>query len=368
MDPFAERRIGRTELRLPTLGFGGATLGDAGGPIPEARALATVEAACQERIRYFDTSPWYGNGKSELRFGAALRGRPRESFRLSTKVGRVYARSADPSHPARLRWAGGLPFEPRFDYTRDGVGRSYEQSLLRLGLATVDALVIHDIDEGHQSGPDGVARRLDELERGGGFEALAELKARGEIGAIGAGVNRLGMIPRFLERFPVDFFLVAMPYTLVSQDAAETEFPLCLEHGASVVIGAPFASGILATGAVAGASFGYKPADEGVAGTVARIAAVCARHGVPLGAAALQFPLGHPAVVSVIPGPNSPEQVRTNLDWMRHRIPPDLWRELKHERLIRSDAPVPDERPRETGAGQLNDISGGSSWTRHAAM
>jgi D-threo-aldose 1-dehydrogenase len=341
MNHLARQRVGGTELHVPLLGFGGATLGDARGSVPEEQALATISGAYAAGIDLFDTSPWYGNGKSELRLGAVLREKPRESFLLTTKVGRVYARAADRSHPAQQRWAGGLPFNPRFDYMRDGVLRSHEQSLLRLGFARVDALAIHDLDEGHHGSPEAVDRALGQLVSGGGFEALAELKRAGEIKAIGAGINRTGMIPRFLERFPIDFFLLAMPYTLLNQEALDTELPLCLEHGASVILGAPFASGILASPTRPEATYGYGPASGEVVERVRAIELVCARYGVPLGAAALQFPLAHPAIVSVIPGPNHPDQVRTNVQWMARAIPDALWAELKRERLIRTDAPCP---------------------------
>lgn len=341
MNHMARRRVARTALEVPVLGFGGATLGDAQGAIGEDQALASIEAGYVAGIDYFDTSPWYGNGKSELRFGAVLRGKPRASFILSTKVGRVYAKCADPEHPSQVRWRGGLSFSPTFDYTRDGVLRSYEQSLLRLGLPSVDALLIHDIDEGHQGSAAGVERRLDELADGGGYEALARLKASGEIAAIGAGINRIGMIPRFLERFDLDFFLVAMPYTLLSQDALEEELPACLARGVSVVIGAPFASGILAGGAVPTATYAYQPAPSTMIDKMRRIAGICERHGVPLGAAALQFPLAHPAVASVIPGPSSADQVRANVKWIAQTIPAALWEELKERGLVRKDAPVP---------------------------
>jgi D-threo-aldose 1-dehydrogenase len=180
-----------------------------------------------------------------------------------------------------------------------------------------------------------------ELDGRGGFAALSELKAQGEIRAIGAGINHMGMIPRFLERFPLDFFLVAVPYTLLDQEVLEEEFPLCVDRGAGVVIGAPFSSGILATGPRPGASYAYQDATDAVLEKTRRIEAVCRRHGVPLGAAALQFPLGHPSVAAVIPGPNSPEQARQNVEWMRCHIPAALWQELKAESLIRADAPTP---------------------------
>jgi len=187
-----------------------------------------------------------------------------------------------------------------------------------------------------------VAARLDELDKGGGFRALQELKEAGEIKAIGAGINVTGMIPRFLERFDLDLFIVAMPYTLLNQDALDAELPRLEECGASVVIGAVFASGILATGPNNNPTYGYRPAESAVVEKTRKIEAICRRFNVPLGAAALQFPFGHPCVASVIPGPNTPDQVRTNLQWMRASIPDELWWELKSEGLLRRDAPIPE--------------------------
>jgi D-threo-aldose 1-dehydrogenase len=341
MDPLALSRIGRTDLHVTRLGFGGATLGDRAEAIDEARAAATVEGAHVAGIGYFDTSPWYGNGKSEHRLGHVLRTKPRDSFVLSTKVGRLFFRPRDVAAFRQIRWSAGLPFELRFDYTRDGVLRSYEDSLARLGMNTVDALLIHDLDFNHHETEEGVDARFRELVAGGGFEALHALKAEGEIRAIGAGINHVGMIPRFLERFDLDFFLVAMPYTLLNQEALDVELPLCAERGASVVIGAPFASGILARGPEDDPLYNYRPAEAPIVEKTRRIRAVCRRYGVPLGAAALQFPFGHPSVASVIPGPNTPDQVRTNLRWMRVEIPSDLWAELIAEGLLRPDAPLP---------------------------
>jgi D-threo-aldose 1-dehydrogenase len=341
MDPLRLSTIGKTDLQVTRLGFGGATLGDARAVIDEARSAATVESAYVAGIGYFDTSPWYGNGKSEHRFGHVLRTKRRESFVLSTKVGRVFSRPKDVAAFEQVRWLGGLPFELRFDYTRAGVLRSYEDSLTRLGMNRIDALLVHDLDFNHFETEEGVAARFRELEAGGGLAALQELKASGEIRAIGAGINHVGMIPRFLDRFELDFFLVALPYTLLNQEALDVELPLCLERGASVVIGAPFASGILARGPDDDPTYGYRPAEAEMIERTRRIQAVCRRHGVPLGAAALQFPFGHPAVASIIPGPNTPDQVRTNLQWMRTEIPSDLWAELKAEGLLRQDAPTP---------------------------
>ncbi|HTE21073.1 MAG TPA: aldo/keto reductase [Armatimonadota bacterium] len=340
MDPLARVTLGRTDLHVTRLGFGGAPLSERMEPLDEGRAAATIEAAYSAGIRYFDTSPWYGNGKSELRLVRILRDLPRDSFVLSTKVGRVFFRPADVVAHLRKRWGSDLLFDYRFDYTRDGILRSYEQSLMRLGFPEVDALLIHDLDLYHH-GEGGIGERFKELEAGGGMAALCELKQRGEISAIGVGVNQEGMIPRFLERFEVDFFLVAMPYTLLNQEALEPDLALCSARGVGVVIGAPFASGVLVTGPGSEGRYGYRPAPPEVMDRVGRIDSVCRRHGVPLPAAALQFPLGHPTVAAVIPGPASPVQVGQNLEWMRHQIAPELWAELKAEGLLRADAPTP---------------------------
>jgi D-threo-aldose 1-dehydrogenase len=328
-------------VQVTCLGFGGATLGDIRERIDEGRAETTIEVGYGAGIGYFDTAPWYGTGKSERRFGTVLGQKPRDSFVLSTKIGRVLKRPTDPATFEPERWRWGLPHVVHFDYSRDGVLRSYEDSLTRMGLSRIDALLIHDLDAGYHGDDAGVRARLDELDSGGGYAALRELKERGEIGAIGAGINVTGMIPRFLERFDLDFFLVAMPYTLLDQAALDAELPLVQSRGATIVIGAVFASGILAVGPVAGATYGYQPASPEVLEKARKIQEVCARYDVPLGAAALQFPFGHPAVSSVIPGPNAPEQVRGNLGWMRTPIPADLWSELKEFGLLRPDAPTP---------------------------
>lgn len=348
MDPIRTRALGRAGVAITQLGFGGGTLGNPDEIIGDEQAHATLGAAWEAGLRYFDTAPWYGNTLSEHRLGQFLRQRMRDEFVLSTKVGRLYSR---PEHPARFaeteyaaRWKGGLPFVLRFDYTREGILRSYADSLQRLGLNSVDLLVIHDVDPRHQKGEDGVARALEQLDAGGGFNALDSLRSRGEIKAIGAGVNHTGMIPRFLERFDLDYFLVAMPYTLLDQDTLHAEFDRCAQAGVSVVIGAVFASGILATGAVDHAQYRYQPAASDVVGRVSRIQAVCDAHAVPLAAAALQFPLGHPLVSSVIPGANSPAQVNANVASFARAIPDDFWRELRERGLLHPGAPLPFER------------------------
>lgn len=306
----------------------------------EAQADAVLEAAWNAGVRYFDTAPWYGNTLAEHRLGRALWRRPRDSFVVTTKIGRVYRRPANPAGFDFPRWKGGLPFELRFDYGRDAVQRSYEDSLQRLGLNTLDALAIHDLDLRFHRDEDRVTHHLDQLDNGGGFRALEELKRTGEIRAIGAGINHTGMIPRFLERFEVDYFLVAMPYTLLDQDALDTELALCASRGASVVIGAPFASGILATGAVPGARYRYAAAAPDILERVRSIEAVCTRHEVPLPAAALQFPLFHPVVSATIPGADAPGQIEANVAHLRRTIPQAFWMDLKASGLLRSDAPT----------------------------
>lgn len=340
MNPYRLKQLGHTALSLPALGFGTATIGDMRGLIPEAQSTATLEAAWAAGISFYDSAPWYGRGKSELRLGSVLRAKPRDAYTLTTKVGRTLHRPADPAAFAAAMTDGSLPIEIRFDYTRDGVMRSYEDSIQRMGIPLIDALLIHDLDPMHH-GDDGVEPFLRQLEDGGGFAALQSLKASGEIKAIGVGINMLGMIPRFIPRFPIDFFLVAMPYTLLDQGALDHELPLCAEHGAGVIIGAPFASGILASRTGPAATYAYRPVETPTATKVARIDDVCHAHGVPIGAVALQFPLAHPLVASIIPGPNHPDQVRMNMAWLRTEVPADLWRDLKSEGLLHPDAPIP---------------------------
>ncbi len=340
MDPFATRTLGRTGVALSRLGFGAAPLGDLFSVVPDDVAAATLDSAWDAGVRYFDTAPWYGRGQSEHRVGRALYRRRRDEFVLSTKVGRVLRASRDAGRFDRGFWSGGLSFPHRFDYSYDGVMRAFEDSQQRLGMADIDLLLIHDLDLWHHATKPAVEAYLAQLYTSG-WRALAELKDAGVIRGIGAGVNELGMMPRFLDLVPIDFFLVALPYTLVDQDVLDAEFPRLLRDGIGAVIGAVFASGVLATGAVPGAKYKYADVPPEVAEKVRRIDAVCGRHGVPLAAAALQFPFGHAAVASVIPGAIGAEQVSRNVASFWHDIPADLWAELKHEGLLRADAPTP---------------------------
>ena len=340
MDPTARRQLGRTGLALTQLGMGTAPLGDLWERIPEERAQATFAAAWQQGVRYFDTAPWYGNTLAEQRLGHFLRQQTRAEFVISTKVGRVYGRPGGPGGFEPGLWAGSLQFQMRFDYGYDGVMRSFEDSLHRLGLPRVDLLVIHDIDPGYHGDDDGVERCFAQLD-GGGIRALQKLKAAGDIKGFGAGINEGPMIGRFLDRFDLDFFLVAMPYTLLDQAPLDDALPRCVERGIGIVIGSPYASGVLATGPVEGAKYNYAPAAPEILEKTRKIQAVCERHGVALPAAALQFPLGHPAVAAVIPGAVAPSEAERNVATLQVEIPADLWAELKAEKLLHPDAPVP---------------------------
>jgi len=255
-------------------------------------------------------------------------------------VGRVLRAARDLDRFDRKEWVGGLPFEVGFDYSHDGIVRSYEDSLQRLGLNAVDLLLIHDLDRVSHGSEERVTAHVAQVITSG-WRTLEDLRATGQVKGVGAGLNQTGMIPRFLDHTDVDFFILAMPYTLLDQQALDVEFPMCAERGVRVVIGAVFASGILATGPVAGARYAYAPASADILEKTRRIEAVCRRHQVPLAAAALQFPLAHPVVASVIPGVFQPAHVRANVGLYRHPIPAGLWTDLKAEGLLREDAPTP---------------------------
>jgi D-threo-aldose 1-dehydrogenase len=340
MDPIARRTLGTTGVEVTQLGLGGASLGELFNRVPEADAFQTVRAAWDAGVRYFDTAPWYGRGLSELRMGAGLRGEDRDTYALSSKIGRWLHAPRNPATFSTAPWSGGSPNEVVFDYSYDGIMRGFEQSQQRLGITRLDIAWVHDLDHLYH----GTGARLDfhfgQL-AASGWRAVDELKAAGFIRAVGAGINDRGLIARFLDLVPVDAFLVAMPYTLLDQGVLDDEFPTCAARGVGFIIGAPFASGILAVGDVPGTTYAYAPPSVEIRDRVRRINAVCERHGVPLAAAALQFPLGHPSVAAVIPGAFHASQVRRNVATFSHPIPADLWAELKAEDLLHADAPVP---------------------------
>lgn len=329
---FETRRIGRTPLKVTTLGLGGATLAGNVGAITESDARIIVLDAFDSGIRYFDTAPFYGYGKSERVVGDELRGR--EGWVLSTKVGRRLKPRRTPQQPGDS-WTQPLPFEPWFDYSYDGTMRSYEDSLQRLGLDRIDILFIHDVDT-FTHGPE-LQPKMHRAAMEGAYKALDELRRSGDIKAIGLGVNEVKPIADALGHGQFDCFLLAGRYTLLEQDPLDTLFPAIEKHGASVIVGGPFNSGVL----VGRESWNYGRVPEDVIGRVKAIARVCDAHGVPLAAAALQFPLAHPLVASIIPGPRSAGELNQILEWWETAVPGALWSDLKGEKLITAAAPVP---------------------------
>lgn len=331
------RPLGRSGLKVTTLGFGGAPLGDLYAHLDEASAVATVEAALASGINLVDTSPLYGHGLSEHRIGAALRRSGRKDVVISTKVGRV----ADPfaGRGDGSGYLGGLPHGLRFDYSYDGAMRSLEQSALRLGVDRLDVVLIHDVDV-WTHGADMIERRFAEA-MDGAYRALDKLRAAGAVKAIGVGVNEAQMCERFARAGDFDTMLLAGRYSLLEQPALTSFMPLALEKGIGLMLGGVFNSGILATGPVAGAKYNYQPAPPEILARVAAIEAICARHGVPLRRAALQFPLGHPAVASLVMGAVKPEEVADQVAALSAPVPAALWTELKAEGLLGADVPVP---------------------------
>jgi D-threo-aldose 1-dehydrogenase len=333
-------RSGRA-LGFSAFGFGAAPIGNMNRVLSQAEAEATVRQAWALGLRYFDTAPLYGHGLSEQRVGGALRGEPRDSFLLSTKVGRLLKPCAPGDEDSGI-YVGVPQVKVAYDYSHDGVMRSYEASLKRLGLDRVDILYVHDIDAMTHGSREAAEARTRALVDQGGWRALDELRAAGDVAAIGAGVNEWQPCARLLQLADPDIFLLAGRYTLLEQEALAALLPACAARGVGVVVGGPFNSGILATGAVPGALYNYAPAPEPILRRTAAIEAVCARHGVRLAQAALQFPLGHPAVVSVIPGGQTPDQVAENLALLDAPIPARLWADLKAAGLMSLDAPTPE--------------------------
>ncbi len=334
---FGKRRLGRSGLEVTEYGFGGAPLGNLFRPVPERAVHDLLEATWTAGFRFFDTAPFYGFGLSERRLGDFLRARPRGEFVLSTKVGRLL-RPNPGDHPDRKAYVEALPFEPVHDYSHDGVMRSFEDSLQRLGLDRVDVLLMHDIGRfTHGDRHEAMFRTA----MSGGAKALERLRASGAVGAIGLGVNEWEVCEAAMDHLDWDCFLLAGRYTLLEQEALESFLPRCEREGASIIVGGAFNSGILATGSKPGARYNYAPAPQEVLDRVARIEAACARHGVRLPAAALAFPLAHPAVACLIPGMADPRELEANLDLLAEPVPPALFADLKREGLMRADAPTP---------------------------
>jgi D-threo-aldose 1-dehydrogenase len=338
-EPTERVDLGRTGLRVTRLGFGAASIGGLYSAVSDDDAIATVDRAWELGIRTFDVAPLYGYGAAERRLGAALADRPRDDFVLSTKVGRLVRRvddipagTVDPQAIDGREDAYYVRTEPvrmMFDYSADGVRRSIDESLARLGLDRIDIALIHDPDT-HWAAAIGEA-----------FPALARLREAGVIGAIGVGMNQSAMLARFAREGDFDVFLLAGRYTLLDQDALAELLPLCVTRGIAVLAGGVMNSGILADPRPGG-RFDYQAAAPAVVDRARSLAAVCARHDVPLRAAAVQFPLAHPAIRSLIAGVRRIDHLDEYPELLRRPIPGALWADLRAEALIDPAAPVPD--------------------------
>ena len=326
----SKRKIGRTDIEVTELSFGGAPLGAVGDRIDADDVAAIVNRAHEGGIRYFDTAPLYGHGLSEKRLGSILRQWQRDDFVLSTKVGRLLVPEAEGERFAGMRDAE--PVAIRYDYGFDAVRASLEASLERLGLWRVDILLCHDIDVWtHGDAQPGIF----ESAKQGALPALRELREQGVVRAIGLGVNEWQVCSQVLDFMDVDCFLLAGRFTLLEQEPLDAFLPQCIERGVSLIIGGPYNSGILATDDRRRATYDYKPAPEHLWQKAQKIRRMCESHGVDPRAAALQYPLKHPAVAAVIPGVWTVEEVATNLSLFNAEIPSALWRDLADAGLVR---------------------------------
>jgi D-threo-aldose 1-dehydrogenase len=334
------RALGRTRLQVSELGLGAASLGNLYRPLTETEAQRTLDAAFDAGMTYVDCAPYYGFGLCERRVGEGLK--RRRDIVVSTKVGRLLEPAPEVVDDSeRFGFRSAMPFTPVFDYSYDGVMKSWESSLHRLGLARIDVLYVHDI--GWQTHGPRHPERLQQLIHGGGLRALSKLRAEGQIGAVGIGVNEVQICLELLEEADLDVILLAGRYTLLEQKALDTLFPECARRATSIIVGGPYNSGILATGTRSDVvpRFNYEVAPTDVVFRVRRLERVCREFDVPLAAAALQFPLAHPQVASVIPGLAGPEQVEQTLTYYRTPIPTEFWQELQAQNLIHEAAPLP---------------------------
>lgn len=338
-----KQEIGGQGLEVTQMGMGGAALGNLYTVVEESGAAETIASAYSAGIRYFDTAPLYGYGRSENRLGLELSRYNRDEFVISTKVGySLVPRTAE--EPPESPFVDVPPLDKEFDFSRDAVLRSFEESLKRLQTDYIDILFIHDPDEGISIQPDfdnpyavsHFLRAMDQV-----YPALDELRAQKAVKAVGAAMNQWQMLYDFAAEGDFDCFLLAGRYTLLEQEPALKFLPRCEEKGIRVIIGGPYNSGILATGAVEGAYYNYLPATPEVLDRTRGIQHVCARHNVSLQAAALQFPFGHFSIASIIPGARSASEIEANVGFFEEAIPDDFWTDLRDQSLVAEEAPLP---------------------------
>lgn len=328
------KKLPRVDLRLTTLGLGCSQMGG----LYQATSAREVEdvfaSAWAAGVRYFDTAPYYGYTRSEHRLGAQLADCPRHEYVVSTKVGRLLRPDASVA-PGDGGWANPYPFRPQYDYSYSGVMRSFEDSQQRLGLAHIDILYVHDI--GRNTHGELHDTYWQQLTTGGGLRALDELRSSGAVKAVGLGVNEWQVVRDVMQEFDLDCIMLAGRYTLLEQDSLSPFLDLCLQRGNAIVAAGVFNSGVLA----GSNKFNYGDAPAHVVARVQKLSVTCAEFGVPLPAAALQFPLAHPVVVCCVVGTRTAAQFEENLSWLEQEIPAELWQALRARGLLHPDAPVP---------------------------
>ncbi len=336
MPKLAQRLIGNTSLSIDTLGFGCAPVGNLYQAVSDIDAKSVLETAWAEGFRYYDTAPHYGQGLSERRTGDMLRPRNGEEYVLSSKVGRLLKPA--PYAQERHGFVSPMPFEIEYDYSYDGIMRSYEDSILRLGLDRIDILFMHDIGVDTHGADNS---KHFPIAMNGGLKAMQSLKSQGLVKAIGLGVNEYQVCEDAMDHGDWDCFLLAGRYTLLEQECLASFLPKCQERNCSIIVGAPYNSGILASGTKGTPYYNYAPADENIIQRVKKIEQVCKAFDVTLAAAALQFPLSHPSVCSVIPGLGNPKRISQTLNLFNETIPTEFWYELKVQGLLDPTAPLP---------------------------
>jgi D-threo-aldose 1-dehydrogenase len=329
----APTRVGRTDLFAPRVGLGTAVLGNFQQAISDDDAIAVIDHTLAAGIRYLDTAPLYGHGLAERRIGRAIAAAPQTELIVSTKVGRLLRENAPRDE---TQYHDGVPFYqqvpsagPVWDFSYDGIRQSVEESLRRIGIDRFDVLHLHDPDD-HFAQASST-----------GYRALRDLRSEGKVQAIGAGMNGSGPLADLVRACDLDVVLLAGRYTLLDQTSMNDLMPLCEKRGVSVVIGGVFNSGILLDPSP-GAHFNYLPANNDVLAKASAIQAVCTRHDVPIAAAAVQFPLAHPRVCTVLVGPRTIAELDVDLSLFDVKIPPQLWADLRHEGLLRADVPTPE--------------------------